>query len=127
MKLGRHVQCYALVEDAVALMIMDALAIPIKQSTAAVFYLMKNEIMRGNNLCTTIPIIPHVDNSDGPNTNGRKFGDILVVQNAILPATRFPTNNDRSVANGSSARAVVERYANMSTLWNDALENSCNI
>ncbi len=30
-KLARHVKCHALVEDAVALMIMDALAIPIKQ------------------------------------------------------------------------------------------------
>jgi hypothetical protein len=44
------------------------------------------------------------------------------VQNAILPATRFPTNNDRAVVNGPSARAMVERYANMSKLWNDALE-----
>ena len=78
----------------------------------------------GNNLYTTIPIVPHVDNSGGPNTNGRIFGNILVVQNAILPATIFPTNNDRSVTNGPSACAMVDRYINCGMMhW----KNSCNI
>jgi hypothetical protein len=115
-KLGRHVQYHALVEDAVALMIMDALAIHIKQNRAAVVLSDEKRDNAGKNLCTTIPIIPHVDNRDGPNTNGRIFGAILVVQNAILPATRFPTNNDHAVVNGPSARAMVERHANMSKL-----------
>jgi hypothetical protein len=121
-KLARHVKCHALVEDAVTLMIMDALAIPIKQGRAAVVLSDEKRDNAGNNLYTTIPIIPHVNNRDGPNTNGRIFGNILVVQNATLPTAKFPTNNDRSTITGPSARAMVDRYANMSKLWNDALK-----
>jgi hypothetical protein len=102
-------------------MIMDALAIPIKKNRAVVVLSDEKQKNASNNLCTTVPIIPHVDNRDDPNTNGRIFGDILVVQNANLPADKFPTNNNRSA--GPSARAIVERFANMSKLWNDALEN----
>ena len=72
--LAQHVKCHALVEDAVALMIMDALAIPIKQNRAAVVLSDEKRKNASNNLCTTIPIIPHVDNRDDPNTNGRIFG-----------------------------------------------------
>ena len=45
------------------------------------------------------------------------------MQNATLPTAKFPTNNDRSVTNGPSACAMVDRYANMSKLWNDELKN----
>jgi len=39
---------------------MDALAIPIKQSRAAVVLSDEKRNNAGNNLCTTIPIIPHI-------------------------------------------------------------------
>ena len=121
-KLGRHVQCHSLVEDAVALMIADALAIPIKQGSATVVLADEKRHDARNNLRTTIPITPHVHKDDAPNTNGRTFGDILVVQNTSLPTTKFPTNRDCFIADNTPARAITARYTNMSTLWNEALE-----
>ena len=120
-QLGRHVQCHALVEDAVTLMIADALALPIKQGMATVVLADEKRNDASNNLYTTIPITPHVHKPDGPNTNGRIFGDILVVQNAFLPATKFPTNKDYFISGNTPAREIVNRYPNMSKLWNDAL------
>jgi hypothetical protein len=73
-------------------------------------------------LYTTIPITQDVNKGNEPNTNGRTFDDILVVQNASLPATKFPTNKDHFIANNTPARDIVDRYSNMSALWNDALE-----
>ena len=121
-KLGRHVQCHALVEDAVTLMIADALALPIKQGMATVVLADEKRNDASNNLYTTIPITPHVHKPDGPNTNGRIFGDILVVQNAFLPATKFPTNKDHLISGNTHARDIVNRYSDMSTLWTNALE-----
>jgi hypothetical protein len=121
-KLGRHVQCHSLVEDAVALMIADALAIPIKQGSATVVLADEKRHDARNNLRTTIPITPHVHKDDAPNTNGRTFGDILVVQNTSLPTTKFPTNRDCFIADNTPARAIAARYTNMSILWNEALE-----
>ena len=60
-------------------------------------------------------------NDDGPNNNGRTFGDILVVQNASLPASIFPTNEDSLLSDTSSVRTISEGHANMSALWNDKL------
>ena len=48
--LGRHVQCHSLVEDAVALMIADALAIPIKQGSATVVLADEKRLDARNNL-----------------------------------------------------------------------------
>lgn len=58
------------------------IAIPIKQGRAAVVQSDEKRNNAGNNLQTTIPNISHVDNNAAPNTNGRIFGDMLVVQNA---------------------------------------------
>ena len=120
-QLGRHVQCHAVVEDAVILMIADALAISIKQGTARVVLADEKRNDASNNLHTAIPITPHVNRTDVPNTNGRTFGDILVVQTAALPTTKFPTNKDYFISGNTPAREIVNRYSNMSKLWNDAL------
>ena len=103
-------------------MIADSLAIPIKQGSATVVLADEKRHDARNNLRTTIPVTPHAHKDDEPNTNGRIFGDILVVQNTSLPTTKFPTNRDCFIADNTPARAMAARYTNMSTLWNDALE-----
>lgn len=60
-KICRHLQCHDLVEDAVALIIAGALAIPIKQGTATVNLGDEKRNDANNNLHTTIPITPHVN------------------------------------------------------------------
>ena len=122
-RLGRHVCCHALVEDAVASIIADVLTLPIKQGKAVVVLSDEKRGNAGNNLRTTIPITPHANNDAGPNTNGRTFGDIPVMQNATLPVSKFPTNADCPPARDTPARAIDDRYSNMSALWNEALEN----
>ena len=105
----------------IILMIADALAISIKQGTARVVLADEKRNDASNNLHTAIPITPHVNRTDVPNTNGRTFGDILVVQTAALPTTKFPTNKDYFISGNTPAREIVNRYSNMSKLWNDAL------
>ena len=117
-KLARHTTCHGTVEDAVLLMIQDALAIPVVQGKAAVVLADEKRKDARNNLNITIPITPHITDAGGNlNINSNTFGDILVVQNASLPTHLFPTNEDTQVADND----FTHRYTDMHSLWNEQL------
>jgi hypothetical protein len=118
-KLGRHTKCHGTVEDAVLLMIQDALAIPVVQGKAAVVLADEKRKEARNNLNITIPITPYVNDVGGNiNINLNTFGDILVVQNASLPKHLFPTNEDMHFAEND----FTQRYTDVHGLWNDQLK-----
>ena len=64
-KLARHTTCHGTVEDAVLLMIQDALAIPVVQGKAAVVLADEKRKDARNNLNITIPITPHITEAGG--------------------------------------------------------------